>query len=86
MARISKRHATHVLTSHFCSREDQEWFSVEFKVWWDIRDPSFMLDLSLPISTELPLPADILMDYTLEFKIPVEQALTDFRECLREAV
>lgn len=55
-------------------------------MWWDIRDPSFMLDLSLPISTEVPLPADILMDYTQEFKIPVERALTDFRECLREAV
>ena len=30
--------------------------------------------------------ADVLRDYTLEFKIRVERALMDLRECLREAV
>ena len=50
------------------------------------RDPCFMFDLSSLVSTELPLPADILRDYTLEFKIKVERALMDLRECLREAV
>ena len=34
----------------------------------------------------MPLPADILRDYTLEFKIRVERALTDLKECLREAI
>ena len=50
------------------------------------RDPCFMFDLSSLVSTELPLPADILRDYTLESKIKVERALMDLRECLREAV
>ena len=34
----------------------------------------------------MPLLADILRDYTLEFEIKVERALTDLRECLREAI
>ena len=45
-----------------------------------------MFDLWLPISTDMPLLADILRDYTLEFEIKVERALTDLRECLREAI
>ena len=55
-------------------------------MWRDTRDPIFMLDLSLPISTDLPLLANILRDYTLEFKIRVERAFADLRECPREAV
>ena len=55
----------------FYSRDNQEWFSAE---------------LSLPVLTELPLPADILRDHTLEFEIKVKRALTDLRECLREAI
>ena len=49
-------------------------------------DPVFVFDLSSPISIDMPLPADILRDYTLEFEIKVERALADLRECLREAV
>ena len=45
-----------------------------------------MLDLSSLISTYLPLPADILRDYTLKFEIKVEMALSDLKECLKEAV
>ena len=45
-----------------------------------------MFDLWLSISTDMPLLADILRDYTLEFEIKVERALTDLRECLREAI
>ena len=45
-----------------------------------------MFDLSLPVSTDMPLLADILKAYTLEFEIRVERALTDLRECLREAI
>ena len=45
-----------------------------------------MFDLSLPVSTDMPLLADILKAYTLEFKIRVEKALTDLRECLSEAI
>ena len=50
------------------------------------RDPCFMFDLSSLVSTELPLPADILRDYTLEFEIRIEKALIDLREFLREAI
>ena len=28
-----------------CFRDDREWFSTEFRVWHDIRDPSFVFDL-----------------------------------------
>ena len=45
-----------------------------------------MFYLSSPVSAELPLPTDVLRDYTLEFEIRVEKALMDLRECLREAV
>ena len=45
-----------------------------------------MLDLSSPVSTDLPLPTDILRDYTLEFEIRAERAFADLRECLREAI
>ena len=69
-----------------CSRDDHEWFSIEFRVWRDTRDPSFVFDLSSPVLAELPFLADILRDYTLEFEIRVEKALTDPRECLREAI
>ena len=48
----------------FYSRDNQEWFSAE---------------LSLPVLTELPLPADILRDHTLEFEIKVKRAITDLR-------
>ena len=44
-----------------------------------------MLDLLLLVSTNMPLPVDILRDYTLEFKIRVKKTLTDLKECLREA-
>lgn len=46
----------------------------------------FVLDLSLPVLANLPFSADILRDYTLEFEIRVERALTNLRECLREVV
>ena len=55
-------------------------------MWQDTRDLVFVLDLWLLVSTNMPLSADILRDYTLEFKIKVERALADLRECLREAV
>ena len=45
-----------------------------------------MFDLSLLLSAELPFPADILRDYTLEFEIRIEKALIDLREFLREAI
>ena len=45
-----------------------------------------MFDLLLLVSTDMPLLADILKAYTLEFEIRVERALTDLRECLREAI
>ena len=45
-----------------------------------------MFDLWLSISTDMPLLADILRDYTLEFEIKVERALTNLRECLREDI
>ena len=45
-----------------------------------------MFDLSSPISIDMPLPDDILRDYTLEFEIRVEKALVDLRECLGEAI
>ena len=67
-------------------RDNLEWFSSKFRVWRDTWDPIFVLALSSPVSTNLPLPADILRDYTLEFEIKVKSALVDLRECLREAV
>ena len=69
-----------------CSRDDQEWFSAEFRVWRDTKDPNFVFDLSSPISAKLPLSADVLRNYTLEFKIRVERAFIYLRECLNEAV
>ena len=45
-----------------------------------------MLHLSSPIWIDLPLLANILRDYTLEFVIIIKRALIDLRECLREAV
>ena len=45
-----------------------------------------MLDFSSLVSTNIPLLADILRDYTLEFEIRVEKAFADLRECLKEAV
>ena len=45
-----------------------------------------MFNLSSLVSVELPFPADVLRDYTLEFEIKVERALMDLRECMREAV
>lgn len=38
-----------------------------------------MLDLPSPVSTNLPLPADIMRDYTLEYKIRD-------RDCYREDI
>ena len=43
-------------------------------------------DLSSLVSAELPLPTNVLRDYTLEFKIRVERAFMYLRECLRGAV
>ena len=45
-----------------------------------------MFDLSSPVLVELPLSADVLGDYTLEFEIRVKRAFMDLRECLRKAV
>ena len=55
-------------------------------MWRDTKNPNFLFDLSLPVSAELPLPTDVLRDYTLEFEIRVERALIDLRECLKEAI
>ena len=55
-------------------------------MWRDTRDPSFVFDLSSPVSVELPLSVDILRYYTLEFEIKVKRAFMDLRECLRKAV
>ena len=51
----------------FYSRDNQEWFSAEFRVWRDMRDPVFVFDLSSLVSTNMTFPANILRDYTLEF-------------------
>ena len=45
-----------------------------------------MFDLSSPVLTDMPLPVDILKDYTLEFKIRAERAFTNQREYLREVI
>ena len=45
-----------------------------------------MLDLPSPVSIDMPLPTDIMRDYTLEFEIRGEKALVDLRKCLREVV
>ena len=45
-----------------------------------------MFDLSSSILTNMPLPVDILRNYTLEFEIKVEMAPTDLREYLRKVV
>ena len=45
-----------------------------------------MFDLSSPISIKLPLLADLLRDYPLEFEIRVERALMDLKECQREVI
>ena len=52
----------------------------------DTRDPSFVFDLSSPVSAELPLSINVLRDYTLEFEIKVERTLMDLRKCLKEVV
>ena len=80
MPLISWRRASQALTSPF---DDQEWLFVEFRVWRDTRDPSFVFDLSSPVSAELPLHVDILRDYTLEFEIRVERAFMNLREAVR---
>ena len=43
-----------------------------------------MFDLSSPVSIKLPLLADVLRDYNLEFEIRVERALMDLREAVRD--
>ena len=43
-----------------------------------------MFDLSSPVSIKLPLLADVLRDYNLEFEIRVERALMDLREVVRD--
>ena len=43
-----------------------------------------MFDLSSPVSIKLPLLADVLRDYNLEFEIRVERALIDLREAVRD--
>ena len=55
-------------------------------MWQDMRDLILVLDLSSLVLTDMPLSANILKDYTLEFEIRVERALANLRECLREAV
>ena len=45
-----------------------------------------MLDFLLLVLTDIPILADILRDYTLEFEIRVERALANLKWCLREAV
>ena len=67
-----------------CSRDDQELFSTDFRVWRDTKDPNLVFDLSSPVSAELPLSADVFRDYTLEFEIRFERALMDLWECLRD--
>ena len=42
------------------SRDDQEWFSVEFRVWRDTWGLVFVFDLSSSVLTDMPLPVDIL--------------------------
>ena len=69
-----------------CSRDDQEWFSTKFRVWWDTRDLNFVVVLLSLVSAELPLSTDVLRDYNLKFEIKVERALMDLKECLREAI
>lgn len=49
-------------------------------------DLVYVFNLLSPVSIDMPLPADILRDYTLEFEIRVERAFADLRECLREAI
>ena len=51
-----------------------------------MRDLVFVFNLTSLVLMDIPLPADILRDYTLEFKIRVEKALVDLRECLGEAI
>ena len=70
----------------FCSRDVQEWFFTEFRVWRDMRDPVFVFDLLSLVSTDMALLAAILRDYTLKFKIRVQRAFVDLREFLREAI
>ena len=41
-------------------------------MWRDTRDLILVLDLSSLVLTDMPLSADILRDYTLEFEIRVE--------------
>ena len=55
-------------------------------MWRDTRDLILVLDLSSLVLTDMPLSADILRDYTLEFEIRVKRALVNLRECLREAI
>ena len=43
-----------------------------------------MFDLSSPVSIKLPLLANVLRDYNLEFEIRVERALIDLREAVRD--
>ena len=74
------------MTSLFVLGMTRSGFFAEFRVWRDTRDPSFVFDLSSPILVELPLPADVLRDYTLEYEIRLKRALIDLRECLKEAV
>ena len=63
-----------------CFRDNQEWFSDEFRVWRDTRDPNVVFDLSSPVSAEVPLLTNVLRDNTLEFEIRVERALMDLKE------
>ena len=82
----SRRCASRASTSLFVLGMTRSGFFADFRVWRDTRDPSFVFDLSSPILVELPLPADVLRDYTLEYEIRLKRALIDLRECLKEAV
>ena len=55
-------------------------------MWRDTRDPNFVFDLSSLVLAKLPLPIDILRDYTLEFEIRVKRALMGLIECLWESI
>ena len=69
-----------------CLGGDYEWSTVEFREWGAIRDPCFIIDLSLPDPVNPRLPGDILRNYTLEFEVRVESTLRSLRECLVEAI
>ena len=69
-----------------CLGDNYEWSTIEFREWRAIRDPCFIIDLSLLDPLNPRLPADILRNYTLEFEVRVESTLRSLREFLVEAI